>query len=287
MQKVAVVTDSIACLTGELAEQCNIGVIPINFFVDGNLYRDWVDITPSEAYELFLKDPDSFKTSAPTPIECMETFQKAGRIAESILCITVSSKLSATLSSCLEGMKMLEEKSPDFKMELIDSKSATASEGLIALAAARAAQEGKELSEVVETTSRVQQKVHAYLYLDTLKHAYRSGRIPKIASQIGSILSIKPILSVNEVVNFNTIVRNRKQGLDKILQIIREKTHDKPIRAAVMHAYAPEEAEIIKERVSAEFDCVELWVTEFSPVMGYACGTGTAGVAFYAEEEEK
>lgn len=287
MQKVAVVTDSIACLTREFIEHYNIGIIPINFYVDGNVYRDWVDITPSEAYELFIKDPDSFKSSAPTPNECIEAFHTAGHIADSILCITVSSKLSATLSSCLEATELLKDKSPDLKIDVIDSKSATASEGMIVLAAARAAQEGKELSEVLDTTSRIQQKVHTYLYLDTLKHAYRSGRIPKIASQIGSILNIKPILSVNEVVRFNTIVRNRKQGLDKILQIIREKTKGKPIRAAVMHAYAPEEAEKIVERVKAEFNCVELWVTEFSPVMGYACGTGTAGVAFYAEEEEK
>ena len=287
MQKVAVVTDSIACLTREFADQYNIGIIPINFYVEGKLYRDWVDITPSEAYELFLKDPDSFKTSAPTPDECLQAFRKASRIAESALCITVSTKLSATYESCLEGKELIQEELPNFPIEVIDSKSATPSEGMIALAAARAAAENKELPEVIDAAVKVQEKVHAYLYLDTLQHVYRSGRIPKIASQIGSILNIKPILSVNEVVHFNSVVRNRKQGLKKILQTMREKTDGKPVRVAVMHAYAPEEAEIIKERVAAEFNCIELWVTEFSPVMGYACGTGTAGVAFYVEEEEK
>ena len=287
MQKVAVITDSIACMTREYAEQYNIGIIPINFYAEGNLYRDWVDITPSEAYELFLRDPDSFKTSAPTPDECKEAFRQASQIAESALCITVSLKLSATYNSCLDGKELFQKELPAFNIEVIDSKSATASEGMIALAAARAAEEGKELADVINITRKVKNKVHTYLYLDTLKHVYRSGRIPKIASQIGSVLNIKPILFVNDVVRFNTVVRNRKQGLKKILRIMREKTRGKPIRAAVMHAYAPEEAEIIKERVAAEFDCVELWVTEFSPVMGYACGTGTAGVAFYVEEEEK
>jgi len=286
VQKVAVVTDSIACLTKEFVEQYNIGIIPINFFVDGKLYRDWVDITPSKAYELFLKDPDSFKSSAPTPDECLRAFRDASRIAESTLCITVSSKLSAVYNSAYKARELIQTELPDFKIEILDSKQATPSEGMIALAAARAARENKDMAEVLDTAVKIQEKVHTYIYLDTLKHVYRSGRIPKIASQIGSVLNIKPILFVNETVQFNTVVRNRKQGLERILQLMREKTDGKPVRVAVMHAYAPEEAEIIRERVAAEFNCVELWVTEFSPVMGYACGTGTAGVAFYVEEEK-
>jgi len=287
VQKVAVVTDSIACLTKEFVEQYNIGIIPINFFVDGKLYRDWVDITPSKAYELFLKDPDSFKSSAPTPDECLRAFRDASRIAESTLCITVSSKLSAVYNSAYKARELIQTELPDFKIEILDSKQATPSEGMIALAAARAARENKDMAEVLDTAVKIQEKVHTYIYLDTLKHVYRSGRIPKIASQIGSVLNIKPILFVNETVQFNTVVRNRKQGLERILQLMREKTDGKPVRVAVMHAYAPEEAEIIRERVAAEFNCVELWVTEFSPVMGYACGTGTAGVAFYVEEGER
>jgi DegV family protein with EDD domain len=117
-----------------------------------------------------------------------------------------------------------------------------------------------------------------------MRHVYRSGRIPKIASQIGSALNIRPILSVSEVVNFKSVVRNRKQGIERVLKMMREKTEDKPVRAAVMHAYALDEAEKLKERVAAEFNCVELWLGEFSPVMGYACGTGTVGVAFYVED---
>ena len=126
--------------------------------------------------------------------------------------------------------------------------------------------------------------MNAYVLLDTMRHVYRSGRIPKIASQIGSVLNIRPILSVSEVVHFTSVVRNRKQGIERVIQMMKEKTGNKPIRAAVMHAYALDEAEKLKGRVAAEFNCVELWLGEFSPVMGYACGTGTVGVAFYIED---
>jgi DegV family protein with EDD domain len=284
MSKVAVVTDSIACLTREYTEKYDIDIIPINFYVDGHLYRDWVDITPSEAYELFLKDPDSFKTSAPSPDECLQVFRQASQRAKNILCITVSLGLSAVYNAALDARELIRTEQSDLTIEILDSKSATPSEGMIALAAARAAAENKGLPEVTSAAEKVRDKVNSYVLLDTMRHVYRSGRVPKIASQIGSALNIRPILTVSEVVHFVTIVRSRKQGIERIIQMMREKTNNRPVRAAVMHAYALDEAEKLKERVAAEFNCVELWLGEFSPVMGYACGTGTVGVAFYTED---
>jgi DegV family protein with EDD domain len=200
------------------------------------------------------------------------------------LCITVSLGLSGVYHATLEAKELIEAEQPDLTIEILDSRSATPSEGMVALAAARAAAENKELTEVIRAAEEVREKVNAYVLLDTMRHVYRSGRIPKIASQIGSALNIRPILSVSEVVHFNSVVRNRKQGIERVLRMMREKTGDKPVRAAVMHAYAPDEAEKLKKRVAAEFNCVELWLGEFSPVMGYACGTGTVGVAFYLED---
>jgi len=284
MPKVAVVTDSIACLTRKFTEQYDIEIIPINFYVNGTSYRDWVDITPTETYELFLKDPDSFKTSAPAPEECLQVFRRVSQKADRILCITVSLGLSAVYNAALDAKELIKTERPNLTIEIMDSKSATPSEGMIALAAARAAAENKELPEVINAAEEVRDKVNAFVLLDTMRHVYRSGRIPKIASQIGSALNIRPILSLSDVVHFNSIVRNRKQGIDRILRMMKEKTDNKPVRAAVMHAYALEEAEKLKERVAAEFNCVELWLGEFSPVMGYACGTGTVGVAFYIDD---
>lgn len=284
MPKVAVVTDSIACLTRELTEQYDIEIIPINFYVNGRSYRDWVDITPTETYELFLKDPDSFKTSAPAPEECLQVFRTVSEKVDNILCITVSLGLSAVYNAALDAKGLVKSERPDLNIEIMDSKSATPSEGMIALAAARAAAENKELPEVINAAEEVRDKVNAYVLLDTMRHVYRSGRIPKIASQIGSALNIRPILSLSGVVHFNSIVRNRRQGIDRILKMMKEKTDNKPVHAAVMHAYALDEAEKLKERVAAEFNCVELWLGEFSPVMGYACGTGTVGIAFYVED---
>jgi len=242
-----------------------------------------VDITPTEAYKLFLDDPESFKTSAASPEDCLQAYRNVSQRAESILCLTVSNKLSMMYTAACDAKELARTELPETTIEVMDTYSATPSEGMVALAAARAAAEGKELTEVIRTAEEIRGKVNAVIFLDTIRHVYRSGRIPKIASQIGSVLNIKPILTVSSMVHFAGMARNRKQGIERVLQMMRDKVGDSPVHAAVTHAYALDEAEKLKERVAAEFNCVELWLSEFSPVMGYACGTGTVGVAFYPE----
>ena len=100
-QEVAVITDSLACLTPETVKQYQVRILPINLYFGDKVYRDGVDITPSEAYELFLKDPKYWATSAPSPEECLEAFRDASRQSPNILCITVSSKLSMVYESSL------------------------------------------------------------------------------------------------------------------------------------------------------------------------------------------
>ncbi|MFC1918049.1 DegV family protein [Chloroflexota bacterium] len=284
MQKVAVVTDSISCLPRELADQYNITVIPVNLYVGGKLYRDGVDITASEAYELFLHDPESFKTSAPSPGECLQAFRKASEWANNIICITVSKKLSMVYNSSLDAKEIALDELRETQIEVLDSLTATTSEGMVVLAAARAVSAGKALDEVLNTAKEIRDKVDTVVLLDTIRHVYRSGRIPKIASQVGSMLNVRPLLTIHEAVHFIGAVRNREHGIKHILDMVRAKVKDKPVRISVMHAYAPGEAEKLMQQVAREFNCIELWLGEFSPVMGYTCGTGTLGIGFYPEE---
>lgn len=283
-QKVAVITDSVACLTRELVEQYGIRIAPLTLLFDNQTYRDWVDITPDEAYELFLKDPDAFKTSGSNPLEWMEACRAASRETDSIVCITISSKLSVVYNSILDVKKRLKDEIPGLSIEVVDSQTVTASEGFVALAAARAAKEGKSLPEVVRAAEEVRDKVALVAFLDTIRHVYRTGRIPKIAALAGSVLSIRPVLTVSGgVVRFMGVVRSRERGIKRMLKTMRGKVGKNPVHVAVMHAFAQEEGEKLKERVDAEFNCVELWLTGFSPVMGYATGTGTLGLAFYED----
>ncbi|GAG15627.1 unnamed protein product, partial [marine sediment metagenome] len=173
---------------------------------------------------------------------------------------------------------------PQTSIEVLDSQTVTAAQGFVALAAARAAAEEKGLPEVVKVAEEIRDRATFIILLDTIRHVYRTGRIPKVAAQVGSVLKIKPILtSSSGLVRFAGAVRSREHGINRILQMMRDKVGQNPVHVAVMHAYALDEAERLKERISSEFNCAELWLTEFSPVMGYATGTGTLGFAYYRE----
>ena len=284
MQKVAIVTDSISCLTKEIVAQYGIGIVPISIYFGDKTYKDWVEITPSQAYEFFLKDPELFKTSPASPGHYLEVYREVSKQANDILCVTLSSKLSTGYDmACVAREQAMSELSQT-SIEVLDSRSVTAAEGFIALAAARAASEGKSLADVVKVAEEMRDRTTFLILLDTIRHLYRTGRIPKIAAQVGSMLNIKPILTMSSgLVRFVGAVRSKEHGTDRILKMLRDKVGQSPVHVAVMHAYAPDEAERLKERISSEFNCAELWITEFSPVMGYACGTGTVGFAFYSE----
>ncbi|MFC1946300.1 DegV family protein [Chloroflexota bacterium] len=283
-ESVAVITDSIACLPKELIEKHKIEIVPIRLTFKGEIYRDSVDITPSEAYEMLLKDPERFNTSPSSPGHFLEAYQKASERAQNIICITLSSKLSTGLDMARIAMEQAKTELPDVRIHVMDSMSVTSAEGFIALAAARAAEEGKDLDGVIKAAEEVREKVTFIALLETIKHVYRTGRIPKIASQIGSMLNIKPMLTSNEgAIKFMGIVKNRERGVNKLIDILREAVGDQPAHIAVMHAYTPDEAEDLKERIEQEFNCAELWIAEFTPVMGYATGTGTLALAFYKD----
>jgi len=285
MSGVAIITDSIACLAREFVEQYQIGIVPIRIYFRDKIYRDWIDISPTEAYQLFLQDPERFNTSPASPGHYLEVYREVSNYADSILCITLSSKLSTGYQMACVAKEQAKTELPHTSIEVLDSQTVTAAEGFIALAAARAAAAGKSLAEVTKLAEQIKEKVNFALLLETIRHVYRTGRIPKVAAQVGSLLNIKPILTMSSgLVHFAGAVRNREHGMERIIKMLKDKVGRKPVHIAVMHAYALEEAQKLMERLRSEFNCIELWLTEFSPVMGYATGTGTIGFAYYVDD---
>lgn len=282
MQNVAIVTDSIANLTPDMIKKYRLTIVPINICFQGEIYRDMLDVSTSEAYEMVLQDPENFSTSPAAPGHYLEAFREASKYSKNILCITLSSKLSTGYNiACLAAEQAGDEMS-DVSVEVMDSQNVTAAQGFVALAAARAVEEGKTFDEVIQSADDMRSRVTFLAVLDTIRYVYRTGRVPKIAAQVASCLNIKPILSSsNGLIRFVGAVRKKESGVNRILRMMRERVGQGEVHVAVMHAYAPDEAESLKERIESEFHCAELWVTEMTPVMGYACGTGTVGFAFY------
>jgi DegV family protein with EDD domain len=284
VQKVAIATDTIACLTKEQIEHHEIGIVPLKIDFDGHAYREYLDISPSEAYQFLEKDPERFVTSAASPSEFLEAFRKLSRRAQNILFITVSSELSAQYSAAQLAVEQAKQELPGTTISLLDSRNCAAAEGFIVLAAARAAVQGKNLPEVIKAAEEVKGKIRFVMVLETIRYVYRSGRVPKVAAQAGSALNVKPILTSSDgVIRFAGVARTKQRGVNRLLQMMRDEVGKQAVHVAIVHADALQEAERLKDRVASEFKCVELWLSEFSPIMGYATGRGLLGLAFHSE----
>lgn len=288
MNKVVVVTDSVACLPDEQAVKYEIRVVPIKILFEEKVYSNGVDLTTAEAYKLLEKAPDYFSTAPSSPKDYIDIFRGLVNKGQSILCITVSSKLSTVFNVACLAKDELKQEIPEAAISVMDSMTATASQGLVALAAAQSAARGDELDEVIRTAGNVREHAYMFIALDTIRHAYRTGRIPKIATQVGSALGVKPLMTIIDgVVHLVGVVRTREHGVERLIENMRRKVGDQPVHVAVMHTAVPEEGEKLKERIAAEFNCRELFLTEVSPIIGYSIGTGVLGLAFYSLPTEE
>ena len=284
MQKVAILADSIACLTTEMVKQYQLQIIPANIHFDGRIYRDGVNISSADAYRLLEKSPDYFASSPASVGEYMDAYREASARAESILCLTLSSKLSTLYEMARVAREEARDELPQTLIEVVDSKTAAVGEGLIILAAARAAAKGKSLDEVTQVAKAVRDRVSVIGIMETICYVYRTGRIPRITAKVGSMLNIKPIFTITEgVVHIAGLSRSKEQAVKRALEIMRRAVGASPVHVAVAHADALEEGERLKEQISSEFNCIELWLTDFSAVMAYAAGTGVLAIAFYTE----
>jgi len=285
VKKVAVMADSIGCIPRDLVETYGIEIVAPNIYWNGSVYRDWLDITPGQAYELLQKDPEAFSTAAPSPGDLADTYRKISETAESLLFVTVSSKVSTLHNAAIAAKGLLKDELPDTRIEVLDSRTCTGAEGFVVMAAARVASEGKGLAEVIDAAKSVRDRVDLLFVLDTVRHAYRTGRIPRLASRVGSLLDVKPVMGWwDGAARFKSMTRSREKGVEQIFGLMRSRVGGKRVHVAVHHTDAAEEGEKLNERVRQEFDCVELWLTEFSPIMGYSAGRGALGLAFYAEK---
>ncbi len=285
MRRVAIIADSIGCIPRDMIETYGIEVVAPNIYWNGSVYRDWLNITASQAYQLLQKDPEAFSTAAPSPGDLAEVYRKVSQTAESMLCITLSSKVSTLHNAAVAARELVKEELPSTTIEVLDSRTCTGAEGFVVMAAARAASEGKDLAEAIAAAKSVRDRVDLLFVLDTVRYAHRTGRVPRFASRVGSLLDVKPVLGWwDGAARFKGMTRSKDKGVDQIVGLMHNRVGGKRVHVAVHHTDAAEEGEKLKERVRKEFDCVESWVTEFSPIMGYAAGRGALGLAFYAEK---
>jgi DegV family protein with EDD domain len=283
---VAVMTDSVACIPRELAKQHQIKVVPAaHISVDGKIYIDGETISPTEAYALIKKDPDRFVTSAIPPDYLLNAYEELSNRSNQILFITIASALSAVNRTAGLAADLLREKSPGITVRIVDSRACASTQGLVVLAAARAAAQGKSLEETADLAQMVREKSGGLMMLDTLRFIYRTGRMSKTASRIASILNIKPINRVTDDGTLEMVDRARKSldGINRLIMAIGKEVETDSLHFMVTHAAAPDRAEYLVEQLKQRFNCLSMIVSDFSPVMGYGAGPACLFVGFYPE----
>jgi DegV family protein with EDD domain len=280
MGRVLGVTDSSSTVPADLVEKLGICVVPILLNLNGQSYRDGIDITPGEVYRLLRASKRLPTTAAPSAGDFLRVYAAAAPEVSGIVSIHLPAELSATFSVASTSSQLVD--GPPIR--IVDSRSVAMGQGFVVLEAARAAAAGADLDAVVARANEIARKVHVYATLDTLEYLRRGGRIGGAAALAGAMLRIKPIVYVSgATVNPFAKPRTMSRAIQLMLEEMARRAGDGPLHAAVLHADAPDEAEELRQRVKSTFDCVELHVTEFTPVMGVHAGPGVLGLAFFAE----
>jgi DegV family protein with EDD domain len=288
MKKVAIVTDTTACIPQEQVDRYNIEVIPVQLIIEDRSYRDGIDITPKEFYTMLRQAKKMPTTSSSSPAPYLEAYRNASQKGRSIICFTEPAKFSAMFNAANVARDIARTALPDVSVEVIECTTAAAGQGLVALSAARAADADNTLEGVMAIVHGIMPRISLYATLDTLKYLARSGRVPQAAAMVNSVLNFKPVFTLNHA-DPRTVAlpRSTKGAMKRILKMMDKEARGKPIHVAVMHADALENATELRNRISDRFRCEELFITEFTPVMGVHTGPGLLGVAFYTQETPK
>jgi len=279
---VKLVTDSLSDITSDIAGELGITVVPLYVRFGEEIYRDRVEITTEEFYRRLVNVTTLPSTTQPTPNDFAEVYKNLAKETDEILVIVVSSKLSGTYQSALQAKDMFEG---DCRIEIIDSLSVAMGLGLIVMAAARAVQDGANLDEVADLARRALSRSHLVAYFDTLKYLAKGGRIGKASNLLGSMLSVKPILTIRDgEMAPLTRVRSLSAGLDYMYNVVAGFSNIEGL--AVEHATTPDDVDELVERLGSIYPKESIRRAVISPVVGTYAGPNAIALTVLGAESK-
>jgi len=274
---IKIVTDSTADVPRALLERYDIRLVAINIQFEQETYREGLDLDrPTFFQKLEACIPTS---SQPSPGQFVEVYKPLLEQGHSILTIVVTSKHSGTYQSALLAKSML----PDAAVEVFDSLSISMGTGYQVLAAARAAEEGKSMEEILQLLQGIRARMHLYFTPATLKYLQRSGRVGKLAGALSSLLKVTPIIKVEDgVLEAFEKVRTRGKALDRLVELTAKAVGTtEPVKLAVIHAEAFDDAQALRARLEDKFHCDEMHVVDLACSLTVHGGPGIIGIISY------
>jgi len=267
---VAIVTDSVADLPPQVAEEFGITVVPLVVRFGTDLYRDGLDLSPDQFYGKLRTSKVLPATSVPPPAAFADAYDKLAEKTNEIVVISLTSKLSATYQVALQAAGLMKKRC---RVEVLDSQWAVMAQGFITIAAARAAQAGASLDEVLDVARHTMHRVDMHAAFDTLEYLERGGRIGKAQAFLGSLLKVNPIIGMKDgEVHPLARERSRAKAIDYLYNFATSLGNVEGL--AVEYATDLDEANRLVQRLHSKYPRVSIYLSRTSPVIGTHTGPG-------------
>jgi len=276
-EKIAIVTESSCDLPKEIIEKYNISLVHLKVIYPEKEYSDGIDITPEEVYARMPGEIPT--TSLPSYKEITAVYNKLRNEGfKKILSIHLSAELSGTVNL----IRMIAKEYDDLEIIVIDSKNVSIGVGLLVYQAAMYIESGMRFEDIAEQLLKFKENVKVFFCIPVLDYLKKGGRIGLVSATLGTLLDLKPIISVNSEGKYYTHakVRGRKHALEKIVEIVTEIIGDKDTIVFVYHGAAEADALVVKEKFMLIPNVKEIVVGKISPSMGVHTGPGLIGIGF-------
>ena len=284
MSKIAIVTDSCASIPEPILETLNIHWVPYYIHRGKEVLRDLVTIQRHTFYNWLPSAKQLPQTASPGPGDYLTMYQNlADQGTQEIISIHMTSKGSGAYQAAMAAQLMVRELAPKLRVEVIDTLNVSMCHGWMVIESARAALSNKPFSDIVNLVKEMIPITRMIQTADTLKYLYMGGRIGKAKHLVGSMLNIKPLLSMeNGIIVPVGTARSRKRAYQMMVEKVEAAVGLMgKIKVAYVHAAAVEEAEKIRSLVEERLTCVESLIAELSPALGVHTGPGTAGLCYF------
>ncbi|HEY9745186.1 MAG TPA: DegV family protein [Oculatellaceae cyanobacterium] len=282
MSEIAIVTDSTSDIPRHLAERYGISVVPLTLVHEGVVYRDGIDIHPSQFYSMLAKADKLPTTSQPSPSQFIDVFKPLLESGKQILSFHLSRVLSGTVNSARLAAQQL---APD-RIHVVDTGSVSWGLAVQVLEAARLAMQGLSVPAILERIAQLKKHSEVLFTLNTLDYAHKGGRIGKLSSLVGNLLNIKPIARIQdgEYVLIRK-VRSIRQAIADMVDFLVDKFGENKVRVAVGHTCSLDYAKMLLEQAIAHLNVVDEPVLfEIGPVIGTYAGPGAVGISVHPVE---
>jgi fatty acid kinase fatty acid binding subunit len=264
-----------------------VGQVAVVTDIGDEKFLDGIDLAPTELYRRMRLEKIAPTTSAPSIGQYLEVFRACFRDgAEAVLHVSLSSKLSTAYDSSCQAAEMVSAEFPSCQVEVLDSRQGAISQGFIAMAAGRAAAANLPLEEVIQRTRAAMSRAGIVVSLATLEYLARGGRIGKAAYWVGSLINLRPLITLDSdgvaapVARVRGEVRAQEVMVNWVVQNVRGHSG---LSLAVMEADAPEAAARLSELALRRMQPEEIFHSDFTPVMGVHTGPGLVGLGYYFE----